>query len=382
MRINPFNPYFPAQDHLFANRTREQEFFRRGLVSGLAVLGGGPWNIALLGPWGIGKTSLMRRFLRIARDESIDKRSVLALMFSATSTYASFDEFSRAFVRRVADILPKSKLAREIEKWELDRVKLSAISAKRKEDPPIEGAVELLYRSLISLWKNDIENNYAGMVIFIDDVHNLLEIHPKSLLALRTLFQDLQGEGARYPLVVTGPDTLFGAVREAAEPVTRFFERMPVQPFTLPDTAEVASYPLRAINSKLTIKDEFIDSLYAKTHGHPYFVSFVMRDMVESAYKMELDELTPELFGDMWPEVISHLELEKFEEEWRACSPAERKILSVLVKHPDAPVTQTFGKQRPLLNRLMEKGLVRRKERGLYELYHPLFAEFIRTLRT
>ncbi|MCL6478569.1 MAG: ATP-binding protein [Peptococcaceae bacterium] len=381
MRINPFNPYFPAQDHLFANRTREQEFFRRGLVSGLAALGGGPWNIALLGPWGIGKTSLMRRFLRISKNEYIDRRPVLSLIFSATSTYASFDEFARAFIRRVADILPKSRLAREIEKWELDRVRLSALSARRKEEPPIEGAVELLYRSMISLWKDDIENKYAGLVVFIDDVHNLLEIHPKSLLALRTLFQDLQGDGAYYPLVVTGPETLFGAVREAAEPVTRFFERMPVQPFTLPDTAEVACYPLKAINSKLKVEDRFIQKLYDKTHGHPYFVSFVMRDMVEAAYARDLNVLTPALFDDVWPDVISHLELEKFEEEWRACSPAERKILSVLVKQPDAPVTQTFGKQRPLLTRLIEKGLVKRKERGLYELYHPLFAEFLRTLR-
>lgn len=46
-----------------------------------------------------------------------------------------------------------------------------------------------------------------------------------------------------------------------------------------------------------------------------------------------------------WKSIIAHPEMEKFEEEWRACSPAERKVLAALTKQPNAPVTQTFGKQ-------------------------------------
>lgn len=379
MQVNPFNPYFPAPDHLFANRSKEQEFFKKGLFSGLAAHGGGPWNIALLGPWGIGKTSLLRRFVRIAENEKVEGKPVLTVNLSATSAYASFDEFARAFIRRLIDVVPKSKLAQEFEKWEFQSVRMGMVAVKRREEAPVEGTMEMLYRGMLSLWRESIAKKYAGMVVFIDDIQNLSEIHPKALLALRTLFQDLQGAGARYPLVVTGPETLFGAVREIAEPVTRFFERMPVLPFTFSDTEEAVRHPLNAVDSCLIIDKEVIQRVYEKTLGHPYFVSFVMRDLVDAAYQQN-SQLSVGLLNGHWKVIISHLEMEKFEEEWRVCSPAERKVLAALVKQPHAPVTQTFGKQRGLLPRLIEKGLVRRRERGAYEVYHPLFAEFIRLI--
>ncbi|MGB9849125.1 MAG: AAA family ATPase [Moorellaceae bacterium] len=378
MEVNPFNPYYPAPDHLFSNRSREQRFFQRGLHSGLAERGGGPWNIALLGPWGIGKTSLLRRFARIAGTEKVEGKAILAINVSATSAYSSFNEFARAFMRRFLDAVPRASFTREFEKWELFSVQVGTVTVRRKEEPPVEGAIEMLYRGLLSLWEESFSKKYAGVVVFIDDVQNLLEIHPKSLLALRTLFQDLQGTGARYPLVVTGPEILFGAVREVAEPVTRFFERMPILPFDQADTAEAVRHPLEAVGSNLKVEDEFVRKLYGKTLGHPYFIAFIMRDLVDAAYREGCD-LTAELFDAHWESIIGHLEMEKFEEEWRACTPAERKVLAALARHPGAPVTKTFGKHRSLLGRLVDKGLVRRRERGAYEIYHPLFAEFVRS---
>lgn len=378
MHPNPFNPYFPAPDHLFANRSREQEFFRQGLYSGLSPCGGGPWNIALLGPWGIGKTSLLRRFSRIAEKERVEGKPVAAVNISVTGAYASFEEFSRVLMKRLLDAFPKSKLVQEFQKWEVQSIRMGMFGVGRKGDFPVEGPVELLYRNMLELWE-DVRKKYAGVVIFMDDVQNLLEVHPKALLALRALFQDLQGEGARYPLVVTGTETLFGAVREAAEPVTRFFERMPVLPFTFQDTAEAVRHPLAAVGSRIAVSEDFIEKVYEKSLGHPYFVSFIMRDFVDIACRCRVD-LDGKVFDEHWESVIAHLEMEKFEEEWRACSPAEKKVLSVLAQRSDVPVTQAFGKHRALLSRLVDKGIVRRKERGLYEVYHPLFAEFIRML--
>ncbi|MGQ9533388.1 MAG: AAA family ATPase [Desulfotomaculales bacterium] len=379
MEVNPFNPYFPAPDHLFANRSREQEFFGRGLVSGLAARGGGPWNIALVGPWGIGKTSLLRRFLRIVREAEVEGRGVPAVWLSASGAYGSFGEFARALMHRLADAAPRGRFARELERWEVQALRLGMVTVRRKEEPSVEPAAEFLYRGMLALWE-DLAGEHAGLAVFIDDVQALLEVHPRALLALRSVFQDLQGEGARYPLVVSGPDALFGAVREAAEPVTRFFERMPVEPFSPEETAEAVRHPLRAAGSRLEADDEFAARVYAKTLGHPYFVAFVMRDVVEAALHTGTSRLTADLFDRTWPVVIGHLEVEKFEEEWRAASPAERTVLRALARDPDRPLVQAVGRQRAALPRLVEKGLVRRRARGVYELYHPLFAEYIRSL--
>lgn len=379
MNINPFNPFFPAPDHLFANRSREQDSFRQGLFSGLTARGAGPWNIALLGPWGIGKTSLLRRFARIAETENVDEKPVLTVTFSATGAYTSLNEFAHVFINKIANTLPKSRFTQELAKWELPSVKAVMLNVKRKDERPVEGTMETLYYNMLTFWRENIEKKHAGMGIFIDDIHNLLEVHPKALLAIRTLFQDLQGAGARFPLIVSGPETLFGAVRETSEPVTRFFEKMPVRPFSMEDTLEAISHPLASTGNPFSVEDKFVQKVYEKTMGHPFFIAFLMHDLVAAAYHDNV-QLSAKLFESYWQYVINHLETEKFEEEWKACSIAERGILAALARQPDAPVTRTFGNQRSLLGRLMDKGLVYRRERGVYEIYHPLFAEFVRSL--
>jgi len=80
---------------------------------------------------------------------------------------------------------------------------------------------------------------------------------------------------------------------------------------------------------------------------------------------------------------MAHLYGDKFDVEWKNATPTERHVLSALaVKSKESSLVQAIGKTGSgLLNRLIKKGLIMKQDRGSYELYHPLFRDFVRTQR-
>lgn len=67
----------------------------------------------------------------------------------------------------------------------------------------------------------------------------------------------------------------------------------------------------------------------------------------------------------------------KFSIEWHSVTPADREVLKILSSG------RSIGDgKRGLLTRLVRKNLVIKVERGQYELYHPLFADFVRNQET
>ncbi|MDA8334114.1 MAG: hypothetical protein M0Z41_03820 [Peptococcaceae bacterium] len=260
MPINPFHPYSPAQDALFANRRREQSLFRRGLAAGIAPGSAGPWNIAVLGQWGIGKTSLLRRFTALAR--AVDS-PVGIVNLSATSAFLSFNEFALVLLHRIREDLRghtgwSGRLRDEIVRWE-PTVSVGPVPGTRRNDSPGFG-VEILYAELRRLWEGHLKGNLAAVIFFLDDAQNVTKVDANILLTLRAVFQDLQGLGAVFPLVVTGPEDMFESTRDLAEPVTRFFERLPLGPFSREDTREAVTVPLTAAGHSLRVEEDAVES--------------------------------------------------------------------------------------------------------------------------
>lgn len=375
---NPFNPYFPAAGAFFANRTREQEFFRQGLLQGLHPQGPGPWNVAVLGQWGIGKTSLIRRFAEIVGES---EQPTFTVVMTVTSAIAPLPAFCRELLLRVRDEIRSherwsNRLRAELDRWE-PMLSVGPLRASRRTSSPEPIPAIDLYRELRRLWQDHLRSHVAGMVIILDDAHLLLSHDPTALLTLRGIFQDLQGVGARYPLIITGPEGLFEAVRDAAEPVTRFFERMTLGPFSLEDTAQAVRSPLASLSVPMQVEDQAISEIWRATGGHPFFVSFAMRDLFQA--KGGQGAIGREDVLRSWPEIVSHLAEERCASEWGIATAAERQVLRALALEDGPSLHQRLGKtSAALLPRLVRKGLVLRTGRGEYSLYHPLFAEFVR----
>ncbi len=379
MPINPFNPYFPAHDDLFANRRKEQELFQRALTASTQSSLPGAWNLAVVGPWGIGKTSLLRRFAWAAQ---MNDPPVGVVSMTATTATDGFDGFARSLLWRIQrDLTANPRLnegvRNELAKWE-PKVNLGPISVSRRASKELsaESGVDLLYAELSRLWNQHITGRLAAVLIFIDDANNLLEVDAKALLSLRAVFQDLQGHRMTYPLIITGPEDMFEATRDVSEPVTRFFERLPIGPFSRQDTDEAIVEPLKAVNHPLRVLPSAIDAVYARTLGHPYFASFSMRELVNAADILSLSKIDGQFVESHWSLVAERMGEEKFAAEWNQATDGEREVLGFVAQN--LPMSQGKRSASALASRLVNKGLLVKRGRGQYALYHPLFAEYVR----
>ena len=329
---NPFNPLFPAQHGLFANRRAEQQRFIRSLGATTAPESPGPWNVALLGPWGIGKTSLLRRFTQLAQSH---QPALGVVTLSVTSAVGGIEGFCESLLRRIhSDLSVQAGLAGriqdEVRRWQ-PRLAVGPAAAVRTVVN--EGfALDRLYAELGRLWTRLAHQDMAGVLIFLDDVEHLLVRDASALLALRSVFQDLQGRGAVFALIITGPETLLEVGRDVSEPVTRFFDRLPLGAFSLADTAEAIREPLRVNGAPLGVSDDAVAAVWSKTHGHPYFVAFTMRELTDRAYEGNVRQLDDRWITAHWPAVAQRLSADRFASEWQACTAAERRVLRRLAE--------------------------------------------------
>ncbi|MDA8333401.1 MAG: hypothetical protein M0Z41_00160 [Peptococcaceae bacterium] len=212
-----------------------------------------------------------------------------------------------------------------------------------------------------------------SLVLVLDDVNLLQDIDPQALMTLRAIFQELQMYHTRYGLVVTGPLGLFGEVRETAEPVTRFFEHLVLNAFDRKDTTDAVREPLVEVGAPFQVADDAVEWVYGQTKCHPYFLAFLMRDIVEETVKHGWPVIDAEVCIKCWSRIANHLETDKFNAELIAATPAEQELLLAL-----AHGKEIQGNKRALFSRLMHTNLLVRTARGQYEVYHPLFAAFLR----
>lgn len=379
--VNPFNPYFPAQEDLFANRRREQAVFLRGLQASTEPKSPGPWNIAVLGPWGIGKTSLLRRFASIGRKHFVP---VGIVSLSVTSSFQDFDGLAALLLQRTKEELGgyggwSEKIRKSLSNWE-PTISFGPVAVSRKGNSASISGAGLLYSELRRLWERHAINRLGAVMFFLDDVQNLLLRDPGLLLTLRSVFQDLQGLGAVYPLVIAGPEDMFESARDLAEPVTRFFERIPLGPFSLDDAREAIVVPLRSANNPLEVQEDAVCWIWERTAGHPYFVSFVMREAVDLATDRGETILNSKMLEECWETIASRLSVEKFSVEWNSATSAEKIVLRAAAG--GSSIGAATGKGGTALAlRLVKKGLLLRRARGDYTPYHPLFSSYVQNVK-
>ncbi|MCY0899857.1 MAG: AAA family ATPase [Firmicutes bacterium] len=373
---NPFNPYQPVEGRLFANRKQEQTWFQRDLIPSLAPDSLGTYNAAILGPWGIGKSSLVRR-LRYLVMQMMPTPVAMAFT-SCTVGFGSMMGFCDAIVNAVRqEALRLSQwdqtLEEELMRWSFE-IRLPGISASRTRGSNAElsvSAAEFLRLSLLRLWERAFRVHGNGVLIVLDDVNFLQAIDPQALMLMRAVFQDLHMYQARYGLVITGPVDLFSEARDIAEPVTRFFEHLTLTAFTLDDMYDAVREPIQAVQAPLNVEDDAIIWLWERTQGHPYFVTYVMHYAFQAAMDAHWLILTKAQLRQLWPTIVSRLDQGKFRYDWNSATPSEQKTL-VAIAHDH------FDRvNRGLVTRLMRKGLVIKIERGQYRLYHPMFQDYV-----
>ena len=387
MTGNPFYARGPIEPQYFANRKDLLEFFTENVREVSESDNTKPDNIAILGNWGVGKTSALLKFQDIIHNEMKDSAATFSVLLSLkpsvcedADVFTSYllDAISKQYSTsvplkdRISEIIKEE--AKIWDNWKLETLSLTPELRKKTRNLDLVGA-------LTKLWSK-LENSGVDLVvIMIDDIHYMLtESWKGSLYDFRTDIQTLATEGTKYLFVITGPKFIYPEMHELAEPFTRLFEKFELDSFDLTGTKEAVTKPLRLAEIPIEISDEVVEQIYDLTEGHPFFIASIMRHILRIHKK---GILTLHEFEEIKYELIEQLVKSKFKDDFNAATEAEKQVLLKCVglkMKIFSPSDIEIKSSAKLFERLAKKELLIKLGRGEYRLYHSLFAEYLKKL--
>lgn len=368
-------PNFPVKPDEFIGRRQQIEMFRRALQMGLST--GRTSSFAVLGEWGVGKSSLLLKFATVCAEPLF---ALLPVFISASKDVHDYLRLAESLLDKFADALMtvpnmQARLQAELRNWRFKRVSLGGFGLER-EAPRLflSSGSSLLRHTLKEAWNRFLPPlRLKGAIFFLDDLQNITSISKADLaLTIRDQFQSLGVEGMNYSVCFSAKSDYFAETKGLAEPAARFYTKQYLAPFTDDETLEYA----RSVFAISSGKAEAIASwLHEKTLGHPYFLAFICRQLSVGG------EYQGHALAGIWPALFDQLGREKFRSDVAQLSGKELELIRQLAnaKEEEVAVHEFSSKfQTEYFARLAEKGLLTRTGRGRYKLYHPLFRAFLR----
>jgi hypothetical protein len=167
-------PNFPVKPDEFIGRRVHLDTFADALQSSATT--GRMASFAVLGDWGIGKSSLL---LKLAAACSDSTPRMLPVTVSVSKDISDYMKFAEALCDRLANALLASdslgtRIRAEIENWKLTKISIGAIALDRKTKHYfLSSGSALLRHALLEAWSHFIRPTYSGAIFFLDDLHNL-----------------------------------------------------------------------------------------------------------------------------------------------------------------------------------------------------------------
>ena len=368
-------PNFPAKPEQFIGRGDHIHAFEEALR--YSALTDRMTSFAVLGDWGIGKSSLL---LKLANICAQPQHGICPVNLSIGTDLTDYRRLAESLLDKLAETIATShsiieRVRIEANDWKLRRVSVGAVTLERERPLFLSSGSALLRHALNDAWKRFLRPaHFNGAMFFLDDLHNL----PRTVdgaLALRDQFQSFAIEGLNYSVCFSAKADFFSGVRSFAEPAVRFYNKLYISEFSLDETKD---YVGAAFKVKPSESNNLAHWLFEKTLGHPYFLAFVIRKLLTQARGS-----VPQSPAHYWPEILKQLETEKFSCDLAHVSDKENELLRALAKSADyefAPGLFVKQSDHVYFRRLTEKGLLIRTKRGKYKFYHPLFRVFLRGL--
>lgn len=376
-----FEPNLPIRPAFFVGREEEIRRFRMNAEAGL--YSGRTASSAILGEWGIGKSSLLLKFLSILQQEYRDSIGVdMTISEGLANFYMFAQSLLDSFYLRLSKGSNLTKKARdEIHKWRVSKVEIFGVSAERDRKYYLTSGVSLLQHNLQEIWEDFlVPSKIKQVIFFLDDLHLMPEGGHETLLSLRGLFQSLAVSGFNYSLVFTAPSGYFGRVRELAEPAVRFFEKLYLSEFRYKEVETLFTKDLKLAKIDMKISTEVIKRIYNLSQGHPYFVSFIGRCLLRL---VEKENITIKDFEKNWPQIFHIISEEKFREDTSGINGRQLQLLidMAMLDKEEVSSSDLPDYAGAYFTRASKRNLLIKLKRGEYKLYHPLFKEYLKAKR-
>src|SRR6266404_4197825 len=300
-------PNFPARPDEFVGRRQHIEAFQYALQQGLAA--GRISSFAILGDWGIGKSSLLLKLAAMCSEPAF---AILPVPFSASSDIHDYMRLAESLLDKFGDALLalpnlQARLRAELRNWKLKRLNFGAIGLERQSSRLfLSTGSSLLRYTLKEAWDHFLRPaQLNGAIFFVDDLQNITSIGKSELaLTIRDQFQSLGVESMNYSICFSAKSDYFAETKTLADPAVRFYTKFYLDPFTLDETLD---YARSVFDLSLDTSATVAAWLHEKTLGHPYFLAFVCKYLTTTAGQIQPDKLEP-----IWPVIFDQLGREKF----------------------------------------------------------------------
>lgn len=363
---NPFTPQSGWEPKAFGGRNKELELFKAKLAQ---AENDKPDHIVILGEWGIGKTSLLRYFKKLAQGEGY--LSALCPVGKFTDKDRTSDGIN-LLIEEIAKGLPIK---------DADEILEQKITRRQTSLQP----QTLFTDKLIKIWKR-LGTKLA--VILLDDVQNFSAISQVIDIMRLVLSREEIVKNTKYLFVIASTPQGWQGFMDKHDPVGRFFRtRATLAKLTKSEASEIVRKTLQ--NTGVSFSQDIIENIFQYTDGHPYELQVLAHNLYEmqmegkvntSCWEKALDITLKDLgkdYFDMLYRQITDRELPVLEILCHNNNPLDIKEIKDamwkrLKSYPGYPIRDTGS----FIYRLVDKQILKKVSRGKYEIFDKMFREY------
>jgi len=367
IKPNPFTPQSGWEPRVFGGREKNLALFKSNLEEAIEVR---PNHLVVLGEWGIGKTSLLKQFRRMAQAKGYPA------CFCSISRFNTKDRPLDALYLIAEEMLmgfPKTKM---------DSGELADLFSRKKT---LSQAQTQFAKFLLQLWKA-MDAKLA--VVLLDDLQNILPISNTIDILRAVLSKEEIVHDTRFLFILSSTPWGWSSFIDKHDPVGRFFrKRLSVENLNRDEVINTVGRTLE--DTEVDFDCRIKDRIFEYTTGHPYEVQLLSSHLYDSQIEGRVEE-------DVWDNALNNTlkELGKdyFNSLLSKASDRERDLLKILAeeKKPlsirDLRTMMIVGrhaKKFPIANiknflyRLDEKGIIKRNQAGSFDIQDRMFREFV-----
>ena len=387
---NPFNPMTGIEPTVFGGRAEELEFFEQRLNR--AIHTRFCEHFLVLGDWGIGKSTLLKEYKKICQSRG---NLVTISPLEPFQTGASLADASRSIVESILRGLPYpidrfKKIANYFDSMGFNLLgtglQFSRDTSKKEISPQA-----FLHDTFFNLWQ-DLKDKTEVLVILLDDLDNVLTV-PEIVMTLKsTLSMDSVKETKiLFGIASTSDAWLELTSIKKHHPLSRYFiSRVKLGKLKEDELRDTILKSL--IRTGVSFGNEVIPRIYEYTEGHPFEMQVLCYHLFNNQISRRVDINT---WDKALQTAIKDLGIAVFDNWFNQASKEERKVLRVIAEksNPIMPkeirslaeknkIRISLQSIRKYLQRLVEKKLIGRTDRGFYTISDRMFQVYIRNYST
>ena len=395
------SPYTPGEiSHIVPGREKDVTRFRRDLAF-TAVDGALVGRVrVLVGPRGIGKTSLLRYMEKDARSENFSAVLITAGDGSFTEDFIAQErrsmgdswveqEYNCSFEsleglgNSWTDTV-RSKVRKLAESVQLSLGPVSVSGAAHASDPHRSASTGKALQDLVIEVTNQLtKRNSHGLCIFIDEIQ---EADAAGLRALTYAWQNLQAENPDLPAMVVAAG--LGHSQDVITDAVSFSERFAFRSLArLGDDAERTALTQPAEGNGVRWEPEALESAMKYAAGYPYFLQVIGDEVWTAAGFPDAGATLTNADLEDALEAFHEDQEVFFRARWKKATRVEAELITAMAQLgvpvvKRAAVAEKMGRKTTdismVRSSLIDKGIIQAPKGGYLEFTVPGFGDFIR----